>query len=235
MLNLSRTFFSALLLYSVALSLAAQAANPPAPAQAAKPQATPAVDEWGDTFDGPELDQSKWERFTFEGGNGGTFKVEKGELRMRGVSGARSGVRSKQAFTGDHFIINATLAKVGSALPEPGSSGAPLGNAILTVLFDSSGRNRIEWLLTSEGTFEAWAMVDGRGERLDNRNLATKTTSPTLSIARRGDEYLFALNGQVGLQKTVKNLPRTFHVMLYGYGSSENNWDSVQVIVPKKS
>jgi hypothetical protein len=78
-------------------------------------------------------------------------------------------------------------------------------------------------------------MIDGRGERLDNRNLATKAPSPTLSIARRGDEYLFALNGQVGLQKTIKNLPRAFRVMLYGYGSSENNWDSVQVLVQKKS
>ena len=154
---------------------------------------------------------------------------------MRGVSGARSGVRSKQSFTGDHFVINATLAKVGAALPESGSSGAPLGNAVLAVLFDSSGRNRIEWILTSEGMFEAWAIVDGRGERLDSRNLATKAPKPTLSIARRGDEYLFALNGQVGLQKNIKNLPRAFRLMLYGYGSSENNWDSAQILVPKKS
>ncbi len=77
-------------------------------------------------------------------------------------------------------------------------------------------------------------MIDGRGERLDNRNLGTKAISPTLSIARRGDEYLFALNGQVGLQKTIKNLPRGFHVMLYGYGSSENDWDSVQLLMTKK-
>jgi hypothetical protein len=103
------------------------------------------------------------------------------------------------------------------------------------VLFDNSGRNRVEWLLTSEGMFEAWVMVDGRGERIDSRNLATKAAAPTLSIARRGDEYLFALNGQVGLQKTIKNMSRNFRIMLYGFGSSENNWDSVQVIVPKKS
>ena len=89
-------------------------------------------------------------------------------------------------------------------------------------------------MLTSEGMFEAWAVVDGRAERLDNRNLATKATTPTLSIARRGDEYLFALNGQVGLQKTVKNMAKSFRVMLYGYGSSENNWDSIQVLVTKK-
>ena len=197
-------------------------------------KAAPAVDEWGDDFNGKELDQTKWERFTFEGGSGGTLKVEDGQLRMRGVSGARSGVRSTKTFTGDHFVINAVLAKVGAALPEPGQSGAWPGNAIVTVLFDSSGRNRIEWILSSEGIFEAWAIVDGRGERLDNRNLATKAPNPTLSIARRGDEYLFALNGQVGLQKVVKNLPRGFHVMLYGYGSSENNWDSVQVLMSKK-
>jgi len=32
------------------------------------------------------------------------------------------------------------------------------------------------------------------------------------------------LNGQMGMQKTVKNLPRDFWVMLYGFGSSENDW-----------
>jgi hypothetical protein len=197
-------------------------------------QQGPPVDEWGDDFNGDQLDETKWERFSFEGGNGGTLKVEEGQLRLRSVSGARSGVRSKPSFNGDHFVINASLAKVGAALPEPGQSGAPLGNAIVTVLFDSSGRNRIEWILTSEGMFEAWAIVDGRAERLDSRNMATKATTPTLSIARRGDEYLFALNGQVGLQKTIKNFPGSFRVMLYGYGSSENNWDAVQVLVTKK-
>ena len=234
MVNLLRSFFIALIICVAALVSVGQQQNNPLPAQSPKPPAPENVLEWGDNFDGKELDQTKWERFTFEGGNGGTFKVEDGELRMRGVSGARSGVRSKQTFKGDHFVINATLAKVGAALPESGSSGAPLGNAILTVLFDGSGRNRVEWILTSEGMFEAWTMVDGRGERLDSRNMATKATKPTLSIARRGDEYLFALNGQVGLQKTIKNLPGTFHVMLYGYGSSENNWDLVQVLLVKQ-
>ena len=199
----------------------------------AKPQG-PSVDQWSDDFSGTELNEKNWERFSFEGGNGGTLKVVDGQLQMRSVSGARSGVRSKQNFNGDHFVINAVLARVGAGLPEPGQPSAPLGNAIVTVLFDSSGRNRVEWMLTSEGMFEAWAVVDGRAERLDNRNLATKATTPTLSIARRGDEYLFALNGQVGLQKTVKSLPKSFRVMLYGYGSSENNWDSIQVLVTKK-
>lgn len=224
------------MLVSLCLTLSAviavaQQQNPQS--SSSKPQAPP-VDEWGDDFSGTELNERNWERFTFEGGTGGTFKVADGQLQMRSVSGARSGVRSKPTFNGDHFVINATLAKVGAGLPEPGQSGAPLGNAIVTVLFDSSGRNRVEWILTSEGMFEAWAVVDGRAERLDGRNLATKAATPTLSIARRGDEYLFALNGQVGLQKTVKSLPRSFRVMLYGYGSSENNWDSVQVLVTKK-
>ena len=231
MLKLWRPFLIALTVCFAASVLTAQQLKGTPPGQSAKP---PAVDEWGDDFNGTELDQTKWERFTFEGGNGGTLKIEEGQLRLRSVSGARSGVRSKQALTGDHFVINAVLAKVGTALPESGQSGAPLGNAILTVLFDGSGRNRIEWLLTSEGMFEAWAIVDGRAERLDSRNLATRAPKPTLSIARRGDEYFFALNGQVGLQKVIKSLPLSFHVMLYGYGSSENNWDSVQVLIPKK-
>ena len=232
MLDLSRSLFIALIIAVAASVLLAQQLNSGSPTQAAKP--APA-DEWGDDFSGPQLDQAKWERFTLEGGSGGTIKIEDGQLRMRSVSGARSGVRSKQEFTGDHFVINATLAKVGTGLPEPGQPSAQLGNAILTVLFDGSGRNRIEWILTSENMFEAWVFVDGRAERLDSRNMATKVTSPTLSIARRGDLYLFALNGQVGLQKIVKNFPRSFHLMLYGYGSSENNWDSVQVLIPKKS
>ena len=199
----------------------------------AKPQAPPA-DEWSDDFSGTELNDKNWERFSFEGGSGGTLKVVDGQLQLRSVSGARSGIRSKPEFKSDRFVINATLAKVGVGLPEPGKPSAPLGNAIVTVLFDSSGRNRIEWLLTSEGMFEAWAVVDGRAERLDGRNLATKATNPTLSIARRGDEFLFALNGQVGLTKTVKSLPRSFRVMLYGFGSSENNWGSIQLLITKK-
>ena len=231
MSSCTRLFLIALVVVQVAAAALAQEKAGSSPAQSSKP---PAVDEWGDDFNGKELDQTKWERFSFEGGNGGKFTIEEGQLRMRGVSGARSGVRSTNTFTGDRFVINAVLAKVGAGLPEPGQSAMPPGNAILTVLFDSSGRNRIEWILTSEGIFEAWSMIDGRGERLDSRNLATKAINPTLSIARRGDEYFFALNGQVGLQKTIKNLPRGFHVMLYGYGSSENNWDSVQVLMTKK-
>jgi hypothetical protein len=41
------------------------------------------------------------------------------------------------------------------------------------------------------------------------------------------------LNGQEGLRKTIKNLPRTFHLMLYGFGSSENDWDSVRIVTAK--
>jgi hypothetical protein len=187
-----------------------------------------------DDFDGKNLDETKWERFTFEGGSGGTLKVENGQLHMRGVAGSRAGVRSKPTFSSDRFIVEAKIAKVGPALPQPGQSLTPPGNAVLTVLFDGSGRNRIEWILTSEKTFEAWVITDGRGERLDNRKLGTKETSPTIAIARRGNDLFFLLNGEVGLQKTVTNLPRAFHVMLYGFGSSENNWDAVRVVTVKQ-
>lgn len=200
--------------------------------QAQQQQTPPAVDEWTDGFDGKSLDSTKWELFTFEGG-AGKVEVKDGQLQMRGHSGTRSGVRSKPTFTAERFIVEATIAKVGTAMPEPNSSALPIGNAILTILFDGSGRNRIEWLLTSEGTFEAWSVIDGRGERLDNRSLGTKTKSPTIGIVRRGDEFLFMLNGEAGLRKVIKNLPRAFHVMLYGYSSSENNWDSVRVVTAK--
>jgi pimeloyl-ACP methyl ester carboxylesterase len=199
------------------------------------PQSNSAVEEWTASFEGNSLDDAKWERFTFEGGAGGTFKVENGELKMRSVNGSRSGVRSKRKFTGGRFIVEATVAKVGAALPEPGSGGLTPGDANLTVLFDDSGRNRIEWIYTSEGTLEAWAVVNGQGERLDNRKLATKIHNPTLGIVRRGDEFLFMLNGQMGLQKTAKNLPQDFWLMLYGYGSSENNWSAARVVTTKRA
>jgi hypothetical protein len=196
----------------------------------ATPPAQAAADEWLANFDGTALDESKWERFSLEGGTGGTFKVEGGQLRLRCVSGSRSGVRTKQKFKADRFIVEAVLSKVGPALPESGRTGVPVGYANLTVLFDDSGRNRVEWILSSEGVFEAWAIVDGVSSRIDNHKLGTKTPGPTIGIVRRGDDFLFMLNGQMGLQKTVKNLPHDFWVMLYGYGSSENDWSSVRVV-----
>ncbi|HEY0375841.1 MAG TPA: hypothetical protein VGC87_02695 [Pyrinomonadaceae bacterium] len=222
----------------------AQAPQPtPTPQQPAAGQAAPQTEEWGDTFDGNKLDEAKWERYTFEGGNGGKFEVKEGQLHMRGIPEARAGVRSRQEFTSDRFIVEANLARVGPMmpLPEEAGGGKP-GNAILAVLFDGSAHNRIEWLMTSEGIFEAWVMTDGRGERIDNRRLGTKLKNPIIAIARRGDDFLFILNGpdsppqnaQVGLTKTIKNMPKTFRVMLYGFGTSENNWDSVRVTTVKQ-
>lgn len=209
-------------------------ANVIAQEKAATPQqGAPQLNEWVDNFDGDKLDETKWESFSFEGAGLGKLEVKGGQLRMRGGGDSRAGVRSKPEFTGDRFIVEATISKVGAALPRAGESRTPPGNAILTVLFDGSGRNRIEWLLTSEGVFEAWAVVEGRAERFDNRKTGTKIANPTISIARKGDEYFFALNGQVGLSKNIKNLPRSFRVMLYGFGSSENNWDSVRVVTVK--
>ncbi|HEX5705897.1 MAG TPA: hypothetical protein VFX96_01275 [Pyrinomonadaceae bacterium] len=198
-------------------------------AQAQAPQAV----EWVDGFDGDKLDEAKWERYTFEGGGGGKVEVRDGQLQLRGGSGSRAGVRSREPFGGDRFIFEATVAKVGRQLPEAGKRDSDLGFATLCVLFDGSGRNRIEWILTSENTFEAWSVVDGRGERLDKGGLGTKEKTPTLGIVRRGDEFLFMLNGEEGLRRTVKNMPRKFHVMLYGFGTSENNWDSARVVTVK--
>jgi hypothetical protein len=233
MLGLSRAFL--ILIIFCAANVAAHAQQPsPSPATTPNQQGAPVVEEWRDDFDGKALDSDKWERFTMEGGGGGKVEISGGQLRMQGMGGARAGVRSKQTFISDRFIVEATIAKVAAGLPEQGQSVAPPGNAIITILFEGSGRNRIEWLLTSDGIFEAWSIVDGRGERLDNRNLGTKLDNPTLSVARRGDDYFFALNGEVGLQKSIRNMPRDFRVMLYGYGGSVNNWESVRVVVPKK-
>jgi hypothetical protein len=204
-------------------------------------QANQQFEEWTDDFSGDKLDESKWEKFTFEGGSGGKLEVKDGQVRIRSAAKTRAGIRTKKTFAGERWIAEAALAKVGAGLPEPGSNGATLGFATLTILFDGSGRNRIEWILTSEGTFEAWAVVDGRGERLDDRKLGTKMKNPVLSIVRRGDEFLFVINdpkgkpeqAQIGLTKTIKNMPKSFTVMLYGYGTSENNWDSARVVVAK--
>ena len=207
--------------------------------QAAKP--TPQFEEWTDEFSGDKLDAEKWEKFTFEGGSGGKLEVKDGEVRIRSANKTRAGIRSVKSFSADRFIVEAQVAKVGDAYPEPGSNASTIGFAALTILFDGSGRNRIEWILTSEGTFEAWAVTDGRGERLDNRKLGTKMKDPVLSIVRRGDEFLFMINSaagkseeaQVGLKAIVKNMPKSFHLMLYGYGSSENNWSRARIVVPK--
>lgn len=213
----------------LAAATLAAPAPPSSPANAQAPQAV----EWTDNFDGDKLDETKWERYTFEGGGGGKVEVKDGALHLRSGSGTRAGVRSREPFSGDRFIFEATVAKVGPQLPEAGKRDSDLGFATLCVLFDGSGRNRIEWILTSERTFEAWSVVDGRGERLDSRNLGTKEKTPTLGIVRRGDEFLFMLNGEEGLRRTVKNMPRRFHVMLYGFGTSENDWDSVRVVTVK--
>lgn len=233
----SRTRTAALVVFYLSLSCAlagrasAQETQPAQPAQRSAAQ----LNEWTDTFDGNKLDETKWERFTFEGGSGGKFEVKDGQLRMRSIPDSRAGVRSRQEFSGERFIVEATVAKAGVMMPKPDEAGGGRpGNAVLTVLFDSSGRNRIEWLLTSEGIFEAWVMTDGRGERIDNRKLGTKAANPVISIARKGDEYFFALNGQIGLQRNIRNLPSSFRVMLYGFGTSENNWDSVRVVTVKQ-
>lgn len=221
------------------LMLALATSGARAGAQTAQPQ--PAYDEWADGFQGTALDATKWERFSFEGAGGGRLEVKDGELRIRGQNGSRAGARSKQTFTGDRFSVEARVARVGQQVLLPGDKGSPIGFASLTLLFDGSGRNRVEWILTSEGTFEAWSVVDGRGERLDNRKLGTKLKNPVIAIIRRGDEFLFAINGpdsppeqaQVGLKKTIRNLPGTFRVMLYGFGSSQNEWDAVRVVTMK--
>ena len=206
-------------------------------------QNKPQYEEWSDDFTGDKLDGKKWEKYTFEGGSGGKLEVKDGSVQIRSAGKTRAGIRTKDSFSGDRFAVEGRISKVGAAFPESGGSISTLGFGTLTVLFDGSGRNRIEWMLTNEGTLEAWSVVDGRGERLDNKKLATKMKNPVLLVVRKGDEFSFYLNdakgapqdAEMALKATVKNLPKSFHVMLYGYGSSENNWDGVRVTVPKSN
>jgi len=191
--------------------------------------ASPPVAEWGDDFDGEKLDEAKWEPYTFEGGGGGKIEVKDKQLRMRGQGGSRAGVRSKQEFHGDRFYVEAIVSKVGGQLPQPGTESFQPGFAILTVLFGGTAVKRVEWILRSDGLFEAWSMIDGRNERFDNRKLGTKEKNPKIGIARRGDQLYFMLNREVGLEKTIRGLPLDFKVMLYGFGTTENSWDSIYV------
>ena len=191
-------------LVSTALTATAQQAAA-APNQNPQTQtAPPLVDEWGDDFNGEQLDETKWEPYTFEGGGGGKIQVKDNELRMRGDGGSRSGVRSKQSFHGDRFYVEAVLVKVGMRTPQPGEEAFPPGFAILTVLFDGSPTNRLEWILRSDGNFEAWQSVDGRMIRVDNGKLATRQKMPKLGIARRGEKIYFMLNREVGLESTIR-------------------------------
>lgn len=217
--------FNARVLAAVLMLLAAcgntVAQQQPSPAQ-------PAVDEWRDDFDGDKLDETKWERYTFEGG-GGKAEVKEKHLRLRGGEGSRSGVRSRQSFNGERFFVQAALAKVGERAPQEGEQGMQAGTAVLTILLGGSTTNRIEWLLRSDGFFEAWVSVDGRMERIDNRKLATKAKSLWLGVGRKGDQLYFMVNDKVALEHTQRGLTSGFKVMLYGFGTSENNWDSVSV------
>jgi len=117
----------------------------------------PQADEWADNFDGDAIDEARWERHSFEGTSGGKVEVKGGRLLMRGHSGSRAGLRSRREFAGDRFIFEGTLTRVTPQVIEPGKKGSDLGFGVLCVLFDGSGRNRVEWVLTSEHTFEAWA------------------------------------------------------------------------------
>ncbi len=228
----ARTLAIAGMLLAIANRGVAQQTSPPqnqsTPATQT-PTAQPAIEEWGDDFDGEKLDESKWEAYTFEGGGGGKIEVKDKQLKMRGAGSSRSGVRSKQSFRSERFYVEATLAKVGPRTPQQGEQAFPPGFAIVAVLFDGNPANRIEWLLRSDGIFEAWQSVDGRMTRVDNGKLATKEKTPKLGIARRGEKVFFMLNREVGLESTIRGVSPNFKVMLYGYGSSENAWDSFAV------
>ena len=214
-----RALAAVVMLLAACLDAAAQ--QQPAPAQ-------PAVDEWKDEFDGDKLDETKWERYTFQGG-GGKAEVKEKQLRQRGGEASRSGVRSRQSFNGERFFVQAALVKVSERAPEQGEQGMQPGTAVLTVLFGGSPNNRVEWLLRSDGLFEAWVSVDGRMERIDNRKLATKAKSLWLGVGRRGDQLFFMVNDKVAFEHTQRGMTSSFKVMVYGYGTSENNWDAVSV------
>lgn len=227
--------FSGSLILTIGCALWCAAQQPASTPASAKPAqqtaaAAPALSELKEEFDGTALDAKKWEQYSLEGG--GTIKVAKGKLITSGASGSRFGIRSVQSFKAEKFVVSAKVGSVSAGLSE--ASGTPTGNAVLVILFDNNGVNRLEWILNTDGRFEAWLMRDGNSERLDGKNLGTKEKSPTIGIGRRGDDYFFMLNGEVGMQKKIKNLPGTFRVMLYGFGKSKDEWEMVSSITPEQ-
>src|SRR4051794_33024635 len=95
--------------------------------QSSTAQPSPAFDQWADDFSGAALDETKWERFSFEGAGGGKLELKEGELRIRSMNGSRAGVRSKQSFAADRFSVEAKVARVGQQTLLPGDKGSPLG------------------------------------------------------------------------------------------------------------
>ena len=228
----SRLTFDVRALAAVAVLFAAclnAAGQQPAQAQGAQP----AVEEWRDDFDGDKLDETKWERYTFAG-CGGKAEVKDKQLRLRGGEESRSGVRSRQTFSSERFFVQAQVVKVGERAPQQGEQGMQPGTAVLTVLFGGNPTNRIEWLLRSDGIFEAWLVVDGRSERIDNRQLATKVKSLWLGIGRRGDQIFLMVTDKVALERQVRGMGPDFKVMLYGFGTTETSWDAITVQTMKQ-
>lgn len=214
--------------------VASSASTPSATAEAAgASSAANAANVWSDDFNGNKLDESKLEQYTFEGGGGLKVEVKNGQLKMRGSGESRSGVRSKETFNSNDFYVEAAVARPNTRTPQPGETGFPPGFAILTVLFNGGADKRIEWILTSDGQLQAWATINDRLERLDNNQLGTREKSPRLGIARRGDQIRSLINRQVGLQRSVPSLPVSFKVMLYGFGSTQSDWDNVLVQTTK--
>ncbi len=226
-MKITKFIGGAVLIFTGAIFIAAQEQTP----KPATPAPTaPALAEVKEEFDGDALDSKKWEQYSLNGV--GKVKIEKGKLLTSGANDSRAGIRTVPTFSGERFLVSAKIGKVSAGLSD--ASGTPTGNAILSVMFDNTGVNRLEWLMTTEGRFEAWLIRDGKSERLDGGNLGTKEKSPTLGIGRRGDDYFFMLNGEVGLQKKIKNMPQNFRVMLYGFGTSKDEWESISIVTPEQ-
>ena len=47
------------------------------------------------------------------------------------------------------------------------------------------------------------------------------------------EEWADDFNGEEGLRRTLRNMPRAFHLMLYGNSSTENHWGSARVVAAR--
>jgi len=97
--NLDYALAVSVIVFAVMRSTILTTAQPAVPRiqnPAATQTAQPAVEEWSDDFEGNQLDEKKWEPYTFEGGGGGKIEVKDKQLKMRG-SGGLAFRRTQQA------------------------------------------------------------------------------------------------------------------------------------------
>jgi hypothetical protein len=149
-------------------------------AQEAKPSASPPstqnksqYEEWSDDFTGESLTESKWEKFTFEGGSGGKLEVKTGLCKFAAQANTRRNSHKKFLFRRPFRRRSPIVeSRSGVSRTRQPHLDARFRNSDHFVRRFGAQSNRMD--ADQRRTLEAWSVTDGRGERLDNKKLGTK-------------------------------------------------------------